>query len=117
MIIGVVETEEVRLYASISEAMEEWGSYPTDIASDVVVFYDEDGTWLKPVMKYARRWYQLKPRVVSVELRRATADEYEDPLGYKLQYEVSRLAPNALVSSLEQLRALYPHKDGSSCRT
>ena len=108
MVIGVLETGEVRLYASLAAAMEEWGDYLSDLASDVIVLYDEDGTWLKPVETYGRKWYQLRPRLMSVELRRASEDEYHDSLGYLLKHEATTLASNPFVRSLEQLRQMYP---------
>jgi hypothetical protein len=54
----------------------------TDLVSDVVVFYDEDGTWLEPIEQYApRKWYQCKPTVVSVNLRRASQEKtHQGPL-------------------------------------
>jgi hypothetical protein len=114
VVIGIVETGEARVYASINTALAEWGLYPTDIASEVVIFYDNDGTWLKPVERYMRKWYHLRPQLVSVELRRAEPDDtYQDKLGYMLRHEVVKLAPNSFVTSLEQLRQMHPWDERS----
>ena len=47
MVIGVLEYGEVRLYESMDQVMREWGPYPADVASQVIVFYDTDGVWLE----------------------------------------------------------------------
>lgn len=58
MITGFVEDGEVRVYETLSQAMDEWGQHPTDLLSDVIVLFDDDRTWLKPVASYAsRKWF------------------------------------------------------------
>ena len=92
--------------------MTEWEPFPSDVASEVVVFYDEDGTRLRPVEQYAsRKWFQLQPTLLSFELEREPAQvTSSDRIGYLLKYETTNLAPNPIVGSLEKLREMFPWK-------
>ena len=112
MIIGFLETGEIRIYSSIADALIEWGPFPSDVASDVAMFYDQDGTRLKPVERFApRKWFQLQPTVLSLELERESPHETSsDPIGYLLNCEATHLAPNTIVDSLEELREMFPWK-------
>ena len=111
MIIGMMETREIRIYASIDDALAEWGPFPTDLLSGVIIFYDQDGTYLEPIASYApKKWFQLRPRIYSIQLRRETAiSPFQDPLPYVLHYEAISLVPNPWVDSLERLRSMYPY--------
>ncbi len=111
MIIGYLEYGEVRIYGSLAHALSEW-KYPCDLLSDVIIFYDSDGTYLRPIANFSpKKWFQLKPRVSSVELQRDTGNSEQDSIGYLLMHEASRLAPNPFVSSLEELRLLFPWEE------
>jgi hypothetical protein len=109
MIIGFVEDGEVRVYDDLSQAMEEWARFPEDLLSDVIVLYDDDGAWLKPVPSYApRTWFPWRRKLLSVDMVRAVKDgDQQDSLGYLLSHEAASLAPNHLVSSLEELRLKF----------
>ena len=112
MIIGMMETREIRIYASIDDALAEWGAFPTDLLSDVIIFYDQDGRYLQPIANYApkKKWFQLRPKIYSIQLRRETAiSPLQDPLPYVLHYEAISLVPNPWVDSLERLRSMYPY--------
>jgi len=108
MIIGVIENSEVRVFEDIDEVMREWKPYPSDVASEVIVFYDEDGTWLEPVFKeLPRRWFGLKGGIEFLELRRSSSHgKAIDPINLAL-YEAKTLVPNRHVSSLEELRSRF----------
>jgi len=110
MIVGVLENGEVRVYESLEKVMLEWGRSPADLLSEVIVLYDDDGSWLKPVGVYGSRkflpWLQ-KLRSVYFE-RTDAAQAGQDELSYLLALEAVSVAPNDLVSSLDELRRRYP---------
>ena len=110
MIIGYLETGEVRVYSNLSEAMEEWANFPTDILSDVILFYDLEGQFYQPSPKYAkRRWYQLSSKIESFAFSPCDPkDIHEDTLGYLLHYEATKLQENPHIKSLDALRKLVP---------
>jgi hypothetical protein len=110
MVIGIVEDGEARVYSSLAEAMDEWKKFPADLASDVIIFYDEDGTWLRPAESYLPvTWYRWRRKLASVVLERAgKTDDYQDPLPFLLHTQVTRLAPNKIIQSLDELKAKYP---------
>jgi hypothetical protein len=133
MIIGMLEGGEIRIYKSIDDVLSEWGKYSADLASEVIVLYDDDGVWLKPFFNYVpRAWYRrykkaepaslrkdyqdslghrLKYKLVSVSLEKASKEEqeYQEPLGYLLRYEATSLARNTFVKTLEELAEIYPY--------
>ena len=96
MVIGVLEYGEVRLFESMDHVMREWGPYPADVASEVIVFYDTNGVWLEPVFT---RGFTLR--------RNTTPDASVDSLGLAL-FEATTLAPNPYFGSLDELRARFP---------
>jgi len=99
MVIGVLEYGEVRLFESMDQVMREWGPYPADVASEVVVFYDTDGVWLEPVFSRGIKAFTLR--------RNTTPDASVDSLGLAL-FEATTLAPNPYFGSLDELRARFP---------
>lgn len=113
MIIGFLEHGEVRVYANLPQAMEEWAKFPTDLLSEVITLFDDDGTWLKPVAIYAPRiWFPWSRKLMSVEMHRAKENENrQDTLGYLLRHEAVSLAKNSYVDSLQQLRLSYPWQE------
>jgi hypothetical protein len=112
MIIGLLEYGEVRIFDSIDEIMARWGSHPTDLSSQVIVFYDSDGVWLEPVVaKGPRRWFGLRDGIEAFTLRRnaAPADSV-DSIGLAL-FEAATLVANRHFGSLDELRARFPFSD------
>ena len=87
MIIAIREDGEVRIFESEEEVLREWGRYPRDVESDVVVFYSEDGAWLKPVFAKAARSGPTSFRLV---LKAADDTGQEDPIGLAV-YEARTL--------------------------
>ena len=108
MIIGVLEDGEVTLFDNLDHVMREWGRHPSDVASEGIIFYDEDGVWLEPVVTMRRRWLGLRESIDSFTLRRNPAPGPSiDPVGLAL-FESSGLAPNPYVKSLDELRTRFP---------
>ncbi len=108
IVIGVLEYGEVRLYESMDQVMKDWGPYPADVASEVIVFYDTDGVWLEPVFTRARRRPGLREGIKAFTLRRnTTPDASVDSIGLAL-FEATSLAPNRHCNSLDELRARFP---------
>jgi hypothetical protein len=108
VIFGVVEGGEVRVFDNLACAVREWAPYPDDVEAEVIVFYDSDGTWLKPVMsRDPRRLLGLLPGAKRFELVREAAHDSVDPIWLAL-FEASTLAPNSHVGSLAELRARFP---------
>ena len=108
MIFGVVEGGEVRVFDDLAHAAREWAPYPDDVESEVIVFYDSDGTWLKPVItRDPRRLMGLLPGAKRFELVREAVQDSVDPIWLAV-FEASTLAPNAHVDSLTELRARFP---------
>ena len=99
VVIGVLEYGEVRLFESLDQVMREWGPYPADVASEVVVFYDTDGVWLEPVFSRSIKAFTLR--------RNTTPDASVDSVGLAL-FEATSLAPNPYFESLDELRARFP---------
>jgi len=108
MIIGVGEYGEVTIFDNLDHVMREWGRHASDVASEVIVFYDEDGVWLEPLVTMRRRWLGLGERIDSFTLRRnPSPGPGIDPVGLAL-FESSGLIPNPYFKSLEELRAKFP---------
>jgi len=108
MIIGVTENGEVTLFDNLDHVMREWGRHPVDVACEVIVFYDEDGAWLEPVVTMRRRWLGLGERIDSFTLRRnVSPGPGIDPVGLAL-FESSSLAPNPYFKSLDELKTRFP---------
>lgn len=108
MIFGVLEGGEVRIFDDLAHATREWARYPDDVESRVIVFYDSDGTWLKPVItRDPRRLMGLLPGAKRFDLVREAAQDSVDPIWLALS-EASTIAPNAYVDSLAELRARFP---------
>ncbi len=109
MIIGVLEYGEVRIFDDAVAALREWGAFPRDVLSEVIVFYESDGVWLKPTSwEGPRRWYGLRRGLQRVSLSRSEIlDPGVDPLALALA-EASLLIPNRYVSSLQELRTKFP---------
>ena len=99
MVIGVFEYDEVRLFESMDQVMREWGPYPADVASEVIVFYDTDGVWLEPVFTRGSNAFTLR--------RNTTPDASVDSIGLAL-FEATNLAPNQYFDSLDELRVRFP---------
>jgi hypothetical protein len=112
MIIGFIEFGEIRVYEDISHVLDAWAKFPTDLLSDVIVLYDDDGTWLEPVATYRKRkWFPWLKTIESVQLVRNENDHHQDSLPYLLHNEAKSLATNHLVKSLQELRIRYPFKN------
>lgn len=109
VIFGIVEGGEVRVFDDLAHVAREWAPYPDDVESKVIVFYDSDGTWLKPVItREPRRLLGLLPGANRLQLvREAAQDSVVDPIWLAL-YEASTLVPNVHVGSLAELRARFP---------
>ena len=108
MVIGVVEGGEVRVFDDLAHAAREWAPYPDDVESEVIVFYDSDGSWLKPVTtREPRRLFGLLPGAKRFELVRETAQDSVDPIWLAL-LEASILVQNVHIGSLAELRARFP---------
>jgi hypothetical protein len=109
VIFAVVEGGEVRVFDDLAQAAREWAPHPDDVESEVIVFYDADGTWLKPVItREPRRALGLLPGAKRFELVREEAqDPRVDPFWLAL-LEASALAPNPYVTSLAELRRRFP---------
>lgn len=115
MIVAYIEDGSVEIYASLEEAMLVWGKYLEDIISDVVIFYDNDGAWLKPQEQYEiPKWYRLRKKIIGVSFGGVEIPNNEfgygqDPIGYLVAHEAKSLKPNTFVHSLEELKLLYPY--------
>ena len=109
MIFGFVEGGEVRVFDDIAHAMKEWGPYPEDVQSEVIIFYDSDGTWLRPIVtSEGGRLLGLTPGAKRFELVRDTARNDEvDPI-WLAAFEASNLLPNSHVASIAELQARFP---------
>ncbi len=108
MIIAIREDGEVRVFETEAEVQLEWGPYPRDVESDVVIFYAEDGTWLKPTfIEGAAQWFGYRRGPIRFRLERSTGPEYEDPIGLAL-YKATTLVPNKHFMSLAELKAKFP---------
>ena len=108
MIIGVLEDGDVTLFDNIEHVMRVWERHPSDVASEVIIFYDEDGVWLEPLVTTRPRWLGLGVTIDGFTLRRNPAPGPGiDPLGLAL-FEASSLTPNRYVKSLDELRARFP---------
>jgi hypothetical protein len=108
MVIGVLEDGEVELFDNLDHVMREWGRHASDVASEVIIFYDEDGVWLEPLVTMRRRWLGLRETIDSFTLRRnASPGPGIDPIGLAL-FESSSLTPNPYVKSLDELRTRFP---------
>jgi hypothetical protein len=99
VVIGVLEHGEVRLFESMDQVMRDWGQYAADVVSEVIVFYDTDGVWLKPVFTRGIEGFTLH--------RNTTPDASVDSIGLAL-FEATSLAPNPYFDSLDELRARFP---------
>ena len=97
MIIGALEHGEIRIFDDVEHVMREWGSYPSDVESAVITFYDADGVWLEPIA--SNDSFQLR--------RNETPDAAVDQIGVAL-FETTNLCPNPHVTSLDELRARFP---------
>ena len=115
LVIGVTEWCEVRVYDSLAAVLSEWGPYPTDLLSDVIMLYGEDGSWFEPIPKYVRRFRFLPwpMELACVELRAMDPSAYgaygQDTLPMKLHHESESLRPNGHFASLDELRRMYPY--------
>ena len=115
VVIGVLEYGEVRLFESMDQVMREWGPYPADVASQVIVFYDADGVWLEPVFTRGRR-LGLREDIKAFTLRRnTTPDASVDSIALAL-FEATSLAPNRHCDSLDELRARFPFSNVDAAR-
>lgn len=105
MIIAVIEDGTIEVVEDLAEARRNYE--PIDVESDVIVFYAEDGTWLKPVFTKPNRYrffgfvleqgeYDLAPD--------PNLDSTVDPFDVALAESVA-LEPNPYFASLDELRA------------
>src|SRR5262245_4109646 len=104
-----MERGEVCIFDDVAHAMKDWGQFADDVESEVITFYDADGTWLRPLVTQGpRRLGGLLPGIRTFELvRDANLDQAVDPIWLAL-FEASTLIENSHVASLSELRALFP---------
>ena len=114
LVAGAPETEQSMIFAFVEggtvEVLDGPGAAtkyePIDVESFVFVFYDEDGTWLKPrfIKPNRRRFFGFVLEQGSFEVERsADLDPAIDPFSVALS-EAVRLEPNKYFSSLEAIR-------------
>jgi hypothetical protein len=87
---------------------------PIDVENYVFVFYDEDGTWLKPrfTRPNRRRFFGFILERGSFELERSTQpDPAVDPFSTALA-EVQGLEPNNYFTSVEAIRRHVASRQG-----
>lgn len=90
---------------------------PVDVESQVLVFYDEDGTWLQPrfARPNRRHSFRLLPEKGSFELERSTeVNPGIDPFFVALSEAVD-LKPNKYFASLEAIRQHVSSRLERSC--
>lgn len=109
MIIGLVENGTVKIYEDIKQVLKEWGQYPTDLLSEVIILYNEKGTWLEPIAKYSsQRYFKWLKKLEKIEFI-DNSDHYQDSLEYMLHFEALTLENNKYFKTLDELRSQYPY--------
>ena len=109
VVFAILEGGKVFVFAGVAEALHKFGKYWRDIDAGVVVFYDDDGVWLKPeIQSGPRRWLGLMPGVHGVTLTRSAQLDFTDPLELAL-FEAASLESNEYFGSLEDLRRKFPY--------
>jgi hypothetical protein len=111
MIIGIDEARRARIYGDMEDLRHEWGAFPSDVLSETIRFYDEDGKWLKPEGIYKPRWWlPWSKRLVDVSFEAIDASSAgQDDLAYLLAHETHSLGSNVYVRSLAELQCRYPY--------
>jgi len=110
VVFGFVEGGEVRVFDDEGHATREWAQYSRDVESEVVVFYDSDGKWLKPVMSTSLSGAKQFDLV-----RGESPGDGIDPICLAVR-EASSLAPNMYFASLSELRSRFPMQTSASSR-
>ena len=103
MIIAYGEDGMFTVHADLAEVRREWE--PIDVESGVAVFYDDDGTWLKPVFTTPNR-RGFFGGISQGEFTLARCDERDagvDPIDVALD-EAAGIEPNPYFDSLDALR-------------
>lgn len=114
MIIAVIEDGTIEVVEDLAEARRNYE--PIDVESDVIVFYDEDGTWLKPVFTRPnkKQLFGLVLEQGEYELRREIElDPGVDPFDAAIAETVA-MEPNRFFSTLSELRAHVEARRGES---
>ena len=117
MVIGLMEYGEVRIYDTVEVALAEWGRFPSDLANWVIVFYDEQGRWLEPLITVGpKRWFGLRSGHATVNLRPNESIDpgaAVEPIGIALR-DAESMLPNKYFQSLDQLRDKFPVMDNNA---
>jgi len=104
MIFAYAEDGMFTVHADEAEVRRQWE--PIDVESGVVVFYDEDGTWLKPEFTKPNRYrlFGFIPTQGEYKLARsAQIDAHLDSIDVALD-EAAGVEPNPHFDSLESIR-------------
>ena len=114
MIIGVTEWFEVMVFDSEEIALAE--CHPIDLANWVVVLYDQEGTWLEPIVTEGpKRWLGLRRGEPSARLRPNKVIDpgaAVDPIGVALA-NAETMRPNGHFQSLDEIRAKFPVEENA----
>lgn len=105
MIIAVIEGGTIEVVEDLAEARRSYE--PIDVESDVIVFYDEDGTWLKPVFTKPnkKQLFGLVLEQGEYELvREAELGPGIDPFDAAIGETVA-MEPNRFFATLDELGA------------
>ena len=102
VIFAVGEDGSITVHASEEDARREWE--PIDVESGAVVFYDDDGTWLKPdFVKPNQRWlFGLIVTEGKYKLVRSATPPEIDPIDLALS-EAIGLKPNTNFASIDAI--------------
>ena len=103
MIIAYGEDGMFTVHADLAEVRREWE--PIDVESGVAIFYDEDGTWLKPVFTTPNRRgiFGGLTQGEFILTRSEQLDAHADPIEVALD-EAAGIEPNPYFDSLDSLR-------------
>jgi hypothetical protein len=103
MILAYGEDGMFTIHADLAEVRRQWEAI--DVENNVVVFYDEDGTWLQPVFTTPNRrgWFggitQGEYTLTRCNEREPQVDPIEVALG-----EAAGVEPNPHFDSVESIR-------------
>ena len=104
MIFAYAEDGMFTIHADLAEVRREWE--PIDVENGVVVFYDEDGIWLKPEFTTPNRrsFFGIGITQGEYTLTRCNQrDAHVDPIAVALA-DAAGVEPNPYFDSLDSLR-------------
>ena len=92
----------IEVFTSIDDAKRDWE--PIDVESGIVVFYDDDGTWLKPdfIKPNKRQFFGIILTHGEYTLVREAAPPEVDPIDVALA-EAVYIKPNAYFNSVDAI--------------